>query len=202
MTVEIGLTGNIGAGKSSVARRFEARGAIVVDADALTGRALADPDVVDELRSAFGEDVAPGSSVDRQALAERAFADEASRRRLEAIIHPRVRRWARDEAAAIRRASDPPPMIVHDVPLLFETGLEHDFDAVVLVDAPLEARVARVQQRSSLTADEVRARDAAQWPAERKRHAADVVIDNDGTLEDLERLVEHAWLRLLDASAR
>ena len=196
MTVEIGVTGNIGAGKSTVAHAFARRGAALIDADELAGNVLADPTVVQELWSAFGAEVAPRGTVDRAALARRVFGDDEERRRLEAIVHPRVRAAAREEAHALRTSSDPPVMIVHDVPLLFETGLDRELEAVVFVDAPLEVRVARVSARSGLSAEQVRERDAAQWPAERKRSRADVVIDNAGPREELEAQVEAAWSRL------
>jgi dephospho-CoA kinase len=199
MPAEIGLTGNIGAGKSTVARLFARRGAVVIDADALASEALAEPETVARIAAAFGEEVAPGGRVDRAALAERVFADEAARRRLEAIVHPRVAalREARAREARARRPA--PPLIVHDVPLLFEAGLAEAMDAVVVVDAPLATRVARVASRSGLDPDEIRRRDAAQWPAERKRARADVVLDNAGDEAWLEEQLDRAWPALVAA---
>jgi dephospho-CoA kinase len=199
MTVEIGLTGSIGAGKSTVARLLARRGAVVIDADALARSALAEPEVVRRIAERFGGAVVIGAAVDRAALAERVFGDEAARRDLEAIVHPRVRTAARRAAQAARDRPDPPPLIVHDVPLLFESGRPHRYDAVLVVDAPLEARVARVVARSGWTPEQVRARDAAQMPAARKRALADVVIDNGADLQALEAQVDAAWPRLLGA---
>lgn len=197
MTVRIGLTGNIGAGKSTVARLLARRGAVVIDADELASAVLAQPDTIDAIREAFGDGVVGDGRVDRPALARRVFQDEAARKQLEAIVHPRVAELdaARAKAASERRP--PPPMIVHDVPLLFEAGLAETMDAVVVVDAPLEDRIERVVSARGLDADEVRRRDAAQWPAERKRARADVVIDNDGDPRRLEARVAEAWPRLL-----
>lgn len=201
MTVEIGVTGNIGAGKSTVARGLARRGAYVIDADALAGRALRDEAVVAEIVAVFGRDVAPGGTVDRGALAARVFADDQARRRLEAIVHPRVRAWASEEAARVKASPDAPPVIVHDVPLLFETGLDRHLDLSVLVDAPLETRIARVTERSGLTADQVRARDAAQGSLTSKRERADVVIDNDGDPAALEAQLGELWRRLTERPA-
>lgn len=199
MTAEIGLTGSIGAGKTTVARLLARRGAVVVDADALARRALEEPEVVREVRARFGDEVVADDEVDRAALASRVFGDDAARRDLEAIVHPRVRAAARRASDAARTRPDPPPLIVHDVPLLFESGLQDRFDAVLLVDAPLETRVARVVARSGWTPDQVRARDAAQLPAARKRELADVVIDNGADLEALEAQVDAVWSRLVAA---
>lgn len=198
MTVQIGLTGNIGAGKSTVARLLARHGAVVIDADELASEVLARPDTVRAIREAFGGGVVDDDGrVDRAALARRVFQDEAARRRLEAIVHPRVADLdaARTKAASARRP--PPPMVVHDVPLLFEAGLADRMDAVVVVDAPLEDRVDRVVAGRGLDAAEVRRRDAAQWPARRKRARADVVIENDGDPRRLEARVAEAWPRLL-----
>lgn len=201
MTVEIGLTGSIGAGKTTVAEMLARRGALVIDADALARRALTEPAVVRRVRERFGADVAPGDAVDRAALAARVFADSAARRDLEAIVHPRVRAAAEREAQQARGRSEPPPLIVHDVPLLFESGLQDRFDVVLLVDAPLAARVARVVARSGWTPEQVRSRDAAQMAAARKRGLADMVIDNDADLDTLDARVEAVWTRLLEAGA-
>ncbi len=197
MPAEIGLTGNIGAGKSTVARWLARRGALVLDADAMASEALAEPDTIARIVEAFGTDVAPDGEIDRAALADVVFGDPGARRRLEAIVHPRVasRREAAVRAARARRP--PPPVIVHDVPLLFEAGLAEEMDAVLLVDAPLEQRVSRVVERSGSDPDEVRRRDAAQGPAERKRERADLVVDNEGDLATLEARLERLWPRLL-----
>lgn len=198
MTVQIGLTGNIGAGKSTVARLLARQGAVVIDADELASEVLAQADTVGAIREAFGGGVVDADGrVDRTALARHVFQDEAALRRLEAIVHPRVAELdaVRAKAASARRP--PPPMVVHDVPLLFEAGLAEAMDAVVVVDAPLEDRVDRVVSARGLDAAEVRRRDAAQWPAQRKRAQADVVIENDGDPRRLEARVAEAWPRLL-----
>jgi len=200
MTVHVGLTGNIGAGKSTVARLLAKRGAAVIDADELASEVLAQPDTVRAIREAFGPDVVDDGRVDRAALARRVFADAAARRRLEAIVHPRVAELQAARAEVLSERRPAPPMIVHDVPLLFEAGLAEAMDAVVVVDAPLQTRIERVVAARGLDAEEVRRRDAAQWPAERKRAQADVVIENDGDPRRLEARVAEAWPLLLAAA--
>jgi len=200
MTIHIGLTGNIGSGKSTVARLLAQRGAAVIDADELASEVLTQPETVRTIGEAFGPDVVDDGRVDRAALARRVFRDEAARRRLEAIVHPRVAALDAARATALSERRPPPPMIVHDVPLLFEAGLAASMDAVVVVDAPLETRIERVVSGRGLDPGEVRRRDAAQWPPERKRAQADVVIENDGDPRRLEARVAEAWPRLLAAA--
>jgi len=200
MTVEVGLTGNIGAGKSTVARLLAQRGAAVIDADELASEVLTQPATVGAIREAFGAGVVDDGRVDRAALARHVFRDAAARRRLEAIVHPRVAALQAVRAKALRERRPAPPMIVHDVPLLFEAGLAEAMDAVVVVDAPLETRIERVVSGRGLDAEEVRRRDAAQWSPERKRDLADVVIENDGDPRRLEARVAEAWPRLLAAA--
>ena len=200
MTVEVGLTGNIGAGKSTVARLLAQHGAAVIDADELASDVLTLPDTVRAIREAFGAGVVDDGRVDRAALARHVFRDAAARRRLEAIVHPRVAALQAVRAKALRERRPAPPMIVHDVPLLFEAGLAEAMDAVVVVDAPLETRIERVVSGRGLDAEEVRRRDAAQWSPERKRDLADVVIENDGDPRRLEARVAEAWPRLLAAA--
>ena len=194
--VQVGLTGNIGSGKSSVARLLAECGAAVIDADALAREATADPVVLRELVAVFGNEVLEDGALNRAALAARVFDDPEARASLNAIIHPWVAREREARTAALAARVSPPAVIVHDVPLLFEVGLDAEMDKTVVVDAPLELRVARVVARSGLSADEVRARDAAQLPLAEKVRRADFVIDNSGELEGLEPQVERVWRAL------
>lgn len=189
----LGLTGSIGAGKSTVAGLLRARGLTVLDADEQAREVTRDPAVLAEIEAAF-PGVVRGGELDRAALAARVFGDPARLTALNAIIHPRVRArmLALEREAAARREE----WIVQDVPLLFEGGLEAQTDAVLLVDAPLDVRVARVTRRSGLTAEEVLARDARQMPGEEKRRRATVVLDNSGDLASLEAQVDAALTRL------
>lgn len=185
----LGLTGSIGAGKSTVAGLLRARGLTVLDADEQAREVTRDPAVLAEIEAAFPGTVR-GGELDRAALAAAAFGDPARLAVLNGITHPRVRaRMLAHERAAAERGEG---WVVQDVPLLFEGGLEAQMDAVLVVDAPLEMRVARVVARSGLSADEVRARDARQLSAGEKRRRATFVLDNSGGLEALERQVDAA----------
>lgn len=192
----------MGAGKSSVARRLAARGALVLDADAFARAATDDPDVLARIEAALGPGLVVAGRLDRGATAARVFVEPTARRALEAIVHPWVRAAAAAAEAAARAAAEPPPLIVHDVPLLFENGLDAGMDATVVVTAPLEARVARLAGRSGLDAAAVRARDAAQLdPAEKARRAT-YVLDNAGDEAALDAAVAALWPRLLACRAR
>ncbi len=193
----IGLTGSVGAGKSSVARRLAERGALVIDADALARRATEDPEVLARIAAEVGPDLVVDGRLDRAATARRVFDDPAARSRLEAIVHPWVRRAAAAIEAAAMAAATPPPLVVHDVPLLFENGLEAGMDATVVVAAPFAQRAARLAARSGMDEAAVRARDAAQLDPVEKARRATFVIDNGGDEEDLDAAVAELWPRLL-----
>jgi dephospho-CoA kinase len=193
----VGLTGNIGSGKSTVAGLLARRGAAVIDADALAREATAHPHVLGRIRDEVGPEVVTNGTLDRARLAALVFEDEAARRRLEAIIHPWVRTRGRDLEEDLRNSPDPPSLVVHDVPLLFESGLAETFDLVVVVSAPKEARAARTATRSNLSYEDFSARDRSQWPLERKVAEADYVLDNSGDLASLEEQVDALWSRLL-----
>ena len=185
----LGLTGSIGAGKSTVAALLRERGLTVLDADEQARLVTAEPRVLAELERRFPGTV-QGGQLDRGALAALVFSDPARLAELNAITHPRVRaRMAALEAQAAARGEK---WVVQDIPLLFEGGLEAGMDAVLVVDAPLEERVARVVARSGLSRQEVLARDARQLPASEKRRRADVVLDNAGSLEELQMQVDAA----------
>lgn len=187
----VGLTGGIGSGKSTVARMLAEHGAVVLDADALAREAV-DPGTpgLDVVIARFGDAVlATDGSLDRTALAGVVFADDDARADLEAIVHPEVRRAIAETVAAHADTDD---VVVVDSPLLIETGAHEAFPVVVVVTAAVDQRVARLVRRG-MAEDDVRARMAAQMPLEEKAGYADVVLDNDGALDDLEALVDRLW---------
>ncbi|MCU0266637.1 MAG: dephospho-CoA kinase [Actinomycetia bacterium] len=187
----VGLTGGIGAGKGEVARMLAAYGAVVVDADALAREALApgSPGLA-EVAAEFGPDVlAADGSLDRARLADVVFGDDAALARLEAIVHPTV--GAR--SAELIAAAPEDAVVVYDVPLLVEKGLAGAYDLVVVVEAPEEVRVARVVEGRGMRLEDVRARVAAQASADERAAVADVVLDNSGTLDELEAQVGELW---------
>jgi dephospho-CoA kinase len=192
--LRVGLTGGIGTGKSEVARLLAARGAVVVDSDALAREAVAlGSDGLAEVITVFGPSVlAPDGSLDRAALAVLVFADRAARARLEAVVHPRVRALA--EAATAAAGQD--AVVVQDVPLLVEAGLAGDYDVVVVVTAPEETRVRRLVGQRAMSESDARARIAAQASDAQRLAVADLVVANDGTLAELEARVDEVWKEL------
>jgi dephospho-CoA kinase len=182
----IGLTGNIAAGKTAVARHFAAWGATLIDADELARAAVAPgTPALAAIAGRWGAGViAPDGSLDRAALRAVVFADPAERTALNAIVHPEVAR-RRDAAVAAAAARDD-RLVVCDIPLLFEAGLEDTVAGIVLVDAPRAVRLERLMRDRGLDAAAAGAMIDAQWPSERKRSRADWIIDNTGTLAELE----------------
>ncbi len=194
ITPVIGLVGGIGSGKSTVAQTFAALGCLVVDADRDAREVLQRDDVVKEVVSWWGQGVlTPEGRVDRAKVAEIVFKDPAQRTRLEALVHPLVKS---DRLLLIARArQEGRPAVVIDAPLLFEAGSDKDCDVVVFVDAPLEARLARVAARG-WSRDELTRREAAQLPLDQKRARCAIVIQNHGSLEALHSLVRAALLKI------
>jgi dephospho-CoA kinase len=203
--LRVGLTGGIGSGKSEVSRRLAARGAILIDAD-VAARQVVVPGSAGLARivAAFGDDVLrPDGSLDRERLGALVFADPAARARLNQIVHPLVRQWmSAAEQAAARDAAPPGPVIVHDVPLLAESRGRAGFDAVIVVDAPAEVQADRLVRLRGMTRDQAAARMAAQASREQRLAVADIVIDNSGSLADLDRRVAEVWADLEDRNQR
>jgi dephospho-CoA kinase len=188
----VGLTGGIGSGKSTAARMLRDRGAVVFDADVLAREAVAPGTeghraVVER----FGADVlAPGGELDREALAAVVFADPAARRDLEAIVHPEVRRLFAEGSEAYQETDR---VVVLSAPLLVETGMHSAFDVLVVVTVPESVQVERLMRDRGMSEEEIRSRMQAQAPLEDKAAAADILLDNQGSPEDLERQVERIW---------
>jgi dephospho-CoA kinase len=181
--MRVGLTGGVASGKSSVAAILAELGALVVDSDQLA-REVVEPGTpgLAAVVDAFGPEVlTEDGRLDRPALGARVFADEAARRRLEGILHPLIRA----RAAELESAAAPGTLVVHDIPLLAETGQADAFDAVVVVDVPVETQVDRMVRQRGWTREDAEARVSAQADRERRRAIATYVIDNTGTRDDL-----------------
>lgn len=194
----VGITGGIGSGKSSVAKMLRERGWVVYSSDE-TAREIMDTDPVvrQELQRLFGDEViGPDGVLDRRRIAQMVFgtSNEAHTRldALDRLIHPRVldRHWQLLQ----QHEQDGTPLVAIETALLYEVGLEDGFDHVIVVDATEDLRVARTMERSDMSRQEVLDRMAQQIPAKDKRGWADVVIDNNSTLEDLQRAVNMAAL--------
>lgn len=190
----VGLTGGIGSGKSTVAAMLAARGAVVIDADTLARDALdRGTPGFEAVVDAFGADVlAADGGLDRAALAAVVFADPERRAALESIVHPEVARRAAEIVAAHAGTDD---VVVLDSPLLIETGRHRDVELVIVVSAETRTQIGRLVARGMDEAD-ARARLSAQMPLAEKAAVADVVLDNEGTLEELEAQVDRLWADL------
>jgi dephospho-CoA kinase len=196
--LRVGLTGGIGSGKSEVSRRLAAHGAVILDAD-LAAREVVAPGTpgLAQVAEAFGPGVlGPDGALDRERLGALVFADPALRAKLNAIVHPLVGEWMRAAERAAADASSGDLIVVHDVPLLAESGRTGAFDLVIVVDAPPELQVERLVSQRGMTPDQARARMAAQASREQRLGVADVVIDNSASLDDLNRRVAEVWADL------
>ena len=194
--LHIGLTGNIASGKSTVARLLYDAGATVIDADVLARQAV-EPGTaaLEAVRERFGEAVLlPDGTLDRDALRRIVFHDPVARDALNQIVHPAVRALRDRALNESRQRGD--RIVVSDIPLLFETGMEHAFDVIVFVDAPESTRLARLVDHRALPEVEARAMMSAQWPAAEKRARSTFVVNNAGSLADLSGQVAGIWTAL------
>lgn len=189
----LGLTGGIGSGKSTVSARLASHGAIVIDYDLLAREAV-EPGTpaLAEITERFGDDViAADGTLDRTALGAVVFGDDAARHDLEAITHPAI-----FDLAIAREATVPDDaVVVHDHPLLVEVGMDAFCDLVVVVDVPVDVQVERLVTLRGMTEADARARLAAQGSREERVAVADIVLDNTGSIEDLEARVDEIWAR-------
>ncbi len=195
--MRVGLTGGVASGKSTVSGMLAELGAVVIDADQLAREVVerGTPGLA-QVVAEFGEELlTPDGDLDRPAMGRLVFADEERRRRLESIVHPLVfERYAEIEGSAPADA-----VVVHDIPLLAESGRADTFDEVVVVDVPPEVQVARMVGDRGWTEEEARSRIAAQATREQRLAIATIVVDNSGTLDDLRVRVIEVWERLNQA---
>ena len=191
--LNIALTGNIGAGKSEVVRRFRDWGATIIDADALAREAQAPgTPVLRAIARRFGKEILlPSGELDRAALRGKVMGDDDALAALNAIVHPAVRHRRDQLVAEARSRGD--TLVINDIPLLFEAADPGAFDLVVLVDAPVDQRRERLIRTRGLGAEEADRMIQAQIPSARKRERADLVIDNDGSIGALELAARAAW---------
>jgi dephospho-CoA kinase len=192
--LRVGLTGGIGSGKSEVSRRLAAQGAVVIDAD-LIAREVVEPGTegLAEVVAAFGPEVlTPDGALDRARLGDIVFADPELLGKLNAIVHPRVAR----RMAELERAAGAGAIVVHDVPLIAENSRAGAYDVVVVVDAPPKVQAERLVRGRGMTREQARARMAAQASREQRLAIADIVIDNSGSLTELDRQVGDLWAGL------
>jgi dephospho-CoA kinase len=191
----IGLSGGAGSGKSTVTQMFRELGAAIVDADEAT-HAIYEPGTpgFDEIVAAFGADFVREGRIDRARLGDLVFQDADARRRLNAIVHPRVRDWMAERTVEAYEGGA--EVVIQDVPLLFENDLQGLFSKTVLVYAKPATQLARLVRQRGLAMGRANGILASQMPIDEKRLLADFVIDNDGSLDDTRRQVGGVWARV------
>lgn len=193
-----GLTGGIATGKSTVAAMFASAGAVVIDADRIAHEVVRPGTTVHaEIVAHFGAGILlPDGAVDRKQLAAIIFGDPAEQHALERMVHPQVKREVAVQLDRIREAA-PESVVIVDVPLLFETGMDRGLTATILVYAPEAVQLQRLIARDGLTELAAQARLRAQMPIEAKKSRATIVIDNSGFLEDTRRQAMEVYRRLV-----
>lgn len=192
--MRVGLTGGIASGKSTVSALLADLGAVVIDADLLAREVVARGTTgLDAVVAEFGSELlTPEGDLDRAAMGALVFGDEGARKRLEAIVHPLVF----ERIVALEEAAPPDSVVVHDIPLLAESGRADTFDAVIVVDAPSEVQIERMVRDRGWTREEAEARIAAQATREQRLAIASHVIDNTGSLAELEVRVREVYAAL------
>ncbi len=191
--LKIALTGGAGSGKSTVARIFKDLGATVLDADDAAREAVRPGTPAwEELKRAFGpEFFKEDGSLNRGKMARAAFSDPEARQKLNAILHPRIIQIIRDKARRLAEAGE--KLVIVEVPLLFEAGLQNAYDRIIVIYADPAQQMHRLAGRDERDAAEIAGILAAQWPLAKKCQLAHYVVDNRGALEDTKRQVENIW---------
>lgn len=194
----LGVTGGIGSGKSTATAFLEGLGAACISSDELVHVLLARPEIVDELRRRFGDAVIAESEVDRPALARIVFRDPEALDWLESLLHPHVERLVDEWAKEQQRSPSPPPLIVAEVPLLFESGFDRQFDYVLLVTAPEPVRRRRLVDK--LTESEFGRRSRRQLEEKVKAARSDFVVDNAGSRARLKEAIGEVYATIIAAA--
>ncbi|MDR9856424.1 dephospho-CoA kinase [Paenibacillus sp. VCA1] len=194
--MNIGLTGGIATGKSTVSTLLVNKGALLVDADAIAREVmLPGHPVLAAVSEHFGQAVMlADGTLDRKKLGDIVFRDPSQRKALNDITHPAIRKEIRERMDVLQREY-PDKLVVVDIPLLYESKLEHLFERVMVVYAPERIQLERLMERNRFTAEEAAARIRSQMDIEEKKRKADIVIDNSGDVEETERQVDRFWLQ-------
>ncbi|MBO8171842.1 MAG: dephospho-CoA kinase [Bacillaceae bacterium] len=192
----IGLTGGIACGKSTVVSMLEKKGACIIDADKLA-REVVEPGEIalDEIRERFGDDVIkPDGQLDRPKLGQIVFSDPQARQDLNRIVHPRVHERMQERLEQARQKNC--PLIIVDIPLLFENNRQNEFEKVIVVYARPDIQLARLMERDKLSKNDALNRIHSQMPVDEKKKRADFVIDNSGSLEETKKQVDELYKQL------
>ncbi len=194
----IALTGGIGSGKSLAAQYFADLGALVIDADQLARAAIErGSSGFNEVVMIFGDSILKNGDIDRRALGELIFKDPSLKAKLEAVIHPWIRKEFEEAVASLKENQT----LVYEIPLLFETNAQDRFDLVITVEALMENRISRLRAKG-LHISEIESRIAAQATREQRESVADFLIENDGSEDDLLRKIENIWDELADRDVK
>ncbi|WP_144932124.1 dephospho-CoA kinase [Paenibacillus sp. 32O-W] len=190
--MNIGLTGGIASGKSTVASILVERGAVLVDADRIAREVvLPGTELLEQVANRFGQAILnPDGSLNRKKLGEIVFADDAARKDLEGLLHPQIRLGMKQRMQEAED-TDPGRLVVVDVPLLYESGLQHMFEQVMVVYVPRSKQLERLMARDGINAAQAEQRLNAQMDIEKKKELADIVINNEGSLTDTIRQIDH-----------
>ncbi|MEB3100508.1 dephospho-CoA kinase [Ferviditalea candida] len=193
--MNIGLTGGIATGKSTVSKMLVDKGAILIDADQVAREVvLPGSAVLDKVYERFGQAIRNADgSLDRKKLGDIVFADRKARKDLEALLHPAIREIMKERMSRAE-LEHPESLVVADIPLLFESGLQHLYDEVLLVYVPEEIQIRRLMARDGIDEEQATLRIRAQMPIEDKKKMADIVIDNSGTPESTRNQIDLFWI--------
>lgn len=195
--LKVAVTGGIGSGKSAVGEILEELGAVIVDADELARTVIERGNLgYDQVLAAFGDEVLTSGEIDRAKLADLVFSDPELRKKLEGIIHPLVR----EAAEEIMKSAPSGSVVVNEIPLLFETNGAKRFDFVIAVQTPMELRIERLSQRG-MKLYEIEKRIAVQASDQERASIANVIVVNDGSLDQLRSKVEELWFTQLQPKA-
>ncbi|MCZ8518318.1 MULTISPECIES: dephospho-CoA kinase [Paenibacillus] len=192
--MNIGLTGGIACGKSTVAGMLVRRGALLIDADRIA-REVVEPGtpVLARVIARFGEDLLlPDGSLHRKMLGERVFGNPEALKDLDGLMHPPIRAAMRERMQSLE-AQHPDKLVVIDVPLLYESGLQEQYEQVMVVYVPRAVQLQRLMLRDGASEEAAQRRLQAQWDIEEKRRLADILIDNSGTMEETGQQVDRFW---------
>ena len=193
--MKLGLTGSIACGKSTVSAYLASLGCTIVDADAISRALTADGGAaLPAVRQAFGDSVFRGESLDRRALGQLVFSDSQKRDELNAILHPLI---LREIARQLDTLDAPEKLVIGDIPLLYECGMQTLFDVVWVVSVPRATQIQRLAQRDGLDRTQAERRIDAQMPLAQKEQLADAVIHTDGTIEQTQRQIDALLCRLV-----
>lgn len=192
--LKVGLTGNFGMGKSTVAQIFQKMGAYVIDADKIVAELFSEGDVCEEIKKLFGEEVIKNGRVDKKAIADIVFENPSMRIYLENILHPRVFKKI-DEIISKIPSSGEPKIVVIEAPVIFERGYQNRFDVIVTVFTSESTAIERLEKKGIKREDALR-RIKSQFPIEMKKSKSDFIIDNSGSIENTEKQVEEIFQKL------